>query len=99
MGPNSRGETSITITRLLAGNYGSSEYSPKIRIIGSTLSAVTSVVRISMQSAVQCMHAVHCTHSRTVLPQPRTGGVRMCAGHSQRTVQYLQSVYVIIVIF
>ena len=69
-----RGETSIPITRLLARNYGSSEYSPiireigspKIGVIGSIVDAVTSIVRFSMQFALQCMYAVHCTHSRTV---------------------------------
>ena len=66
------GKTSTPLTRLFARKYGPSEYSPKIRVIGSILSAVTSVVRISMQCAVHACSTYTCLNG-TVLPHPRHG--------------------------
>ena len=91
-----RGETSIPVTRLLARNYGSSDYSPKIRVIGLILNAVTSIVRTSMQCALQCMYACSKLYTfpyGTVLLQSRTP--RKCAQgilNAYSTVQYSHSV-------
>ena len=82
---------SIPITRLVARNYGPSEYSPKIRVIGSILSAVTSVARINMQCAVQCMvvgrqYRVHIPVGLRYCTSATTEYAEACVGHSQRTV-------------
>ena len=78
--------------RLLARNYSPSEYSLKIRVIGSILSAVTSVVRISMNVENALRTLPKCPWLRKYIPvryctSATTDSATACAGHSQCTVQ------------